>query len=328
MDKDGHDRHALPVLTPMHRPKAPSRVIPLPAPFSAGMAVEHLRSSSYGVAYRSTGDGALQRPVVIDGRAVAAEFRFLEGDGGALEVSVLPGGGGGDADPSLVDQAAQIGRSIFALDDPLAECYAALNREPVMARLVQAFHGLRMVRAPDLYETLLIAIVGQQVSVASAQALRKRLMEGLGSVVEADGVRWRAFPTAEQITEVSLERLRELGMSRQKAGYLKELARRTAGGDLRAESFRPLSDGEALARLTDCPGIGRWTAEVALMRGLGRMDAFPAGDVGLQNAVQRLLLLERRPTERELRALAERWAGWRSYAALYLWTSLRSGAFA
>ncbi len=306
-----------------------SLAITLPSPFSVERTVEHVRTSSYGVAYRAREDAVLERPMTLAGRPALVSFRFhADGDGAWLEVTVTEAEDVGEERlRAAVEEAMQRARFMFGVDDALTTCYAALSSDPLMGRLINAFHGLRMVRAPDLYEALLIAIVGQQVSVASAQALRRRLMDGLGSAVEIAGTRWPMLPPAEALAEATPERLRDLGMSRQKAVYLREMGRRTADGDLRAESFHGLSDEEATARLVDCPGIGRWTAEVALMRGLGRMDAFPAGDIGLQNAVQRLLHLDARPAEKALRALGERWAGWRSYATLYLWTSLRAGGF-
>ena len=87
-----------------------------------------------------------------------------------------------------------------------------------------------------------------------------------------------------------------------------------------------LSDEEAGDRLGEIKGVGRWTAEIVLMRGLGRPDIFPAGDLGLQAAVQELWGLSERPPEKAVREIAERWAGWRSYAAFYLWMILQSRA--
>jgi DNA-3-methyladenine glycosylase II len=104
---------------------------------------------------------------------------------------------------------------------------------------------------------------------------------------------------------------------------LHALAKAATEGKLGQAVFDDLSDEAAIAALCEISGVGRWTAEVALLRGLGRLDAFPAGDLGLQVAAQRALRLEARPSERQLRAMAERWHPWRGYAALYLWGYLR-----
>jgi DNA-3-methyladenine glycosylase II len=83
-----------------------------------------------------------------------------------------------------------------------------------------------------------------------------------------------------------------------------------------------VSEEEAIARLTRIRGIGRWTAEYALMRGYGARDALPAADIGLRNAVTRVYGLDHQATEAEVRTLAQAWAGWRSYGAFYLWATL------
>jgi DNA-3-methyladenine glycosylase II len=120
--------------------------------------------------------------------------------------------------------------------------------------------------------------------------------------------------------------LREQGLSRQKSTYLLEVANRAAAGELGRERFATLSDEDAIRRLCEIKGVGRWTAEIVLMRGLGRPDVFPAGDLGLQAALQELRGMRKRPSEKALRKIAERWAGWRSYAAFYLWMTLQSRA--
>jgi DNA-3-methyladenine glycosylase II len=101
-----------------------------------------------------------------------------------------------------------------------------------------------------------------------------------------------------------------------------EVADRAAAGLLEPARFDGVADEDAVAKLMEVPGVGRWTAEIALMRGLGRRDIFPAGDLGLIVAAQRVLGCARRPREDEMRALAERWKGWRTYGALYLWRTL------
>ncbi len=134
------------------------------------------------------------------------------------------------------------------------------------------------------------------------------------------------YPTAQQLIEAGELALREQGLSRQKATYLLEIANRAAMGELDREAFAALSDEDALGRLREIKGVGRWTAEIALMRGLGRNDVFAAGDLGLQVAVQHLLGMPERPSEKDLRKIAERWKGWRSYAAFYLWMTLQNRA--
>lgn len=152
------------------------------------------------------------------------------------------------------------------------------------------------------FSTLLWAIVGQQVSVASAEAVWARL-------VVAD------MHDPAHIQGASAETLGVLGLTRQKQRYAKALAE--SGIDFQA--LDEMSDDEALARLVEVIGIGRWTAEIYLMFAMGRPDVIAAGDLAMQAAAHELFALESRPTEKELRAMSEAWSPWRAVAGRLLW---------
>ena len=202
--------------------------------------------------------------------------------------------------------------------------------DPNMVPLLERFGSLRIVRAPDMYEALLVTVIGQQVSVQAAQSIRRRLIRNMGTRVAvgiAPGVEnYYLYPTPQQLIDADESALREQGVSRQKSEYLLEIAGRAVAGELDRAVFAMLSDEDAIERLCEIKGIGRWTAEITLMRGLGRPDVFPAGDLGLQVAVQELWGMRERPSEKTLRDIAERWRGWRSYAAFYLWMTLQCRA--
>jgi len=231
---------------------------------------------------------------------------------------------------ALLDELITQARFLWGLNDDAEGHHASMASDRDMAPLLERFGALRIVRAPDLYEALLVAVIGQQVSVQAAQSVRRRLMQNMGTRVTGDnapGQEYYCFyPTAQQLIKAGELALREQGLSRQKSIYLLEIANRAATGELDREAFAPLSDEDALRRLCEIKGVGRWTAEIALMRGLGRNDVFAAGDLGLQVAVQELRGMPERPSEKALRKIAERWKGWRSYAAFYLWMTLQSKA--
>jgi len=161
-------------------------------------------------------------------------------------------------------------------------------------------------RRPEGFAALLDAIISQQVSVAAAEAIRGR-MQAAG--LTAPGAILRAGDDA----------LRAAGLSRQKIRY----ARALAGADVDFGALRDMPDAAVVARLTDLPGIGRWTAEIYAMFSLGRADVFAPGDLALQEAARMLYALPDRPSERELRAMAEAWRPWRSVAARLLWAYYR-----
>ncbi|NGQ93092.1 DNA-3-methyladenine glycosylase 2 family protein [Rhodobacter sp. HX-7-19] len=199
-----------------------------------------------------------------------------------------------------------VGR-IIATEACVAEGAAWLAaRDPRMARALALVGPLPLRRRADGFEALLSAIVSQQVSVASANAIWARL--------EAAGL---CDPAV--MAEASEEVLRGVGLSRQKARYGQALAR--AGIDFPA--FRELGDAEVVAVLVAVPGIGRWTAEIYAMFALGRADVFAPGDLALQEAARLLFGMAERPSERALRAMAEDWSPWRAVAARLLWAYYR-----
>src|ERR1044072_4122012 len=174
--------------------------------------------------------------------------------------------------------------------------------------LIARTHGV-----PPLWEreegfaTLVLTILEQQVSLASALAAFERLRAAVPPV------------TPENFLSFDDAQLRAFGFSRQKALYCRLLARAVLDGELDLRKLASLSDEEARAELMRLKGVGAWTAEIYLLRALLRPDAWPAGDLALQIAAERVKRLPSRPTPAELDALAESWRPWRAVAARLLW---------
>ncbi len=214
-------------------------------------------------------------------------------------------------------------RAMFALDDPLEEFYAQVRAESVLRGTERRFRGLRLPRDPSLYEAILHAILGQQLSVAAAHTIKRRLTERTEARVDVEGVELPRVPAPVELTGLGFDGLRSVGASGAKARSLLALAERWSSGAL---SDRGLADGDpevAIERLDQEPGIGRWTAENALLRGIGRRDLFVAGDLGLRVALDRYGAVPRDAPEEQARAWGDRWyPGWVSYATLYLWRRL------
>ena len=159
------------------------------------------------------------------------------------------------------------------------------------------------------YTTLLRTIVGQQVSVHAAAAVWRRLEEKLGE----------GCPH-ETLLGTDFDGLRACGLSRQKQGYARSLAELVQSGEIDFHNL-PDDDEEAITLLTRVKGIGRWSAEIYLLFAEGRPDIWPAGDLAVQEAVKRILGLAERPSEKETRALGEKWRPYRGSAAIFAWHS-------
>lgn len=199
-----------------------------------------------------------------------------------------------------------VGRIIHSLDCVAEGADWLTAHEPAFARALPLCGALPLRREVDGFAALLRAIVGQQVSVASARAIWGRL-EAMG------------LTDAEVMAAASDEDLRAAGLSRQKARYGRALAQ--AGIDFNA--LRDVPDVDVVRALVAVPGIGVWTAEIYAMFALGRADVFAPGDLALQEAARMLFGLEARPSEKGLRAMAEAWSPWRSVAARILWAYYR-----
>ena len=180
----------------------------------------------------------------------------------------------------------------------------------VMAALIEAAGGAVLRPRRDAFYSLARSIVGQQVSVASAEAVWQRLMAHVGEVRPAT------------VAAADAETLRGCGLSRQKSAYLHSLAGHFGDGSLAIEDWPRLDDEAVIARLTRVKGIGRWTAEMFLIFHLLRPDVLPVGDIGVQRAIGNHFTGGERPSPEQMAAIAEPWRPWRSVAVWYLWRSL------
>jgi len=243
-------------------------------------------------------------------------------------VAVEPAGSrwaveGWGCDPATARQAV---RQLFSLDDPIGEFYRQTRSEPTLRGTERQFRGLRIPRDANLYEALLHSIVGQQLSVAAANALKRRLLERYGRVLDADGIGVPLVPPPTALLAAGPRALRALGLSRVKCAALVALAAWNARAPSASRlKSRPIE--AARAELEGLHGVGRWTAENALLRGTGRRDVFVAGDLGVRVALEKYGVLARSEPEERARAWADRcYPGWGSYATLYLWRRLVTDA--
>ena len=194
---------------------------------------------------------------------------------------------------------------------------ALAARDPVLAALIAAYPGVHMTRRGDPFTTLARAIVGQQISVKAAQSIWNRFVAAAnGDGAPADAP---VRVDAARAARMRMPTLRRVGLSQNKALYLRDLARHFVSGALDPAQWPELTDEALITRLVDVKGIGRWTAEMFLMFHELRPDVFPVDDIGLQKAVAHHYHDGTRLAPRELRAFGAQWAPYRSVATWYLW---------
>ncbi len=188
------------------------------------------------------------------------------------------------------------------------------KRDPAIARALKlAGHPEPRIRDRG-YRTLLRTIVGQQVSVAAASSMWRKLEAALGEDMRP-----------ETLLAADFDGLRACGLSRQKQGYARSLCELVVSGELDLEQL-PADDEEAIAQLTRIKGIGRWSAEIYLLFAEGRPDIWPAGDLAVQAGIGRIMGLAERPSEKEVRALAEVWRPHRGAVAILTWHCYNNAA--
>lgn len=182
---------------------------------------------------------------------------------------------------------------LLGLKLDLAPFYRFAERRKPLRALAVRFRGMKPPRFASVFEGLINAIACQQLTLTVGIRLLNRLARACGTGFDGGGVVAHAFPRPEDLVNVSPATLRALGFSRQKGRAILELARSVAEGTLDLELLSALSDEAAVARLRELRGVGRWTAEYVLLRGLGRVHVFPGDDVGARNNLQSWLGLPR-----------------------------------
>jgi DNA-3-methyladenine glycosylase II len=189
-----------------------------------------------------------------------------------------------------------------------------LRGDPILAALIKRHGpcGLAAAQRSDHFSALVRAITNQQLSTKAAATIYRRLTELMPG----------EDPSPAALAGVTDEQLRGAGYSRQKIGYLRDLAAHALAGTLDLQTIHDLPDEEVIARLTQVKGIGRWSAEMFLMFRLHRPDVLPVGDLGIVNAIRTQYRLRKAPTPDRIRRIGAAWKPYRSVACWYLWRSL------
>jgi len=267
-------------------------------------------------------DGGFQRAVQVDGQWCGYMFTWTGGpDDTRLQVSVP------DARRARVlDAALAEVRHICALDLDVGSFYRRAGADPTLAALVPRLYGLRPTLSPDPFEMLVGAICAQQVNLAFAFTVRARLVRRFGRRVRVGGQTVYAFPEPAAVARANVGELRAMQLTVRKAEYIVGLARRIVSGELDLEALQTRSNEEIIETLTSVRGLGRWTAEWFLARGLGRGDVCPAGDLAVRKAFARFYNRGRDLSEDAIRRRAATWGPHQNVAVHYLLAGQRMEA--
>jgi DNA-3-methyladenine glycosylase II len=187
-----------------------------------------------------------------------------------------------------------------------------LKKDKALKKVIEKVGVLKSTKDLDLYLSLMRAIVGQQLSVKAANTIWNRFLE-----LFKEG-----YPEAKKVLNITDDKLRSAGLSYQKAGYIKNIAKFSIEKGLEYKQLKSKTDDELIEYLVEIKGVGRWTVEMLLMFNLKRLDIFPKDDLGIQNGIKSMYNLNadtKKELYKEMERIAEAWRPYRTLACMYVW---------
>lgn len=290
-------------------------------PYDFAQVLLHLRTSASAILEHITAD-AYERALELVGRPVVLRLSSV---GTVAQPRLALTVRGEVVDKAVMQAASAQVRRVFMLDVDPTPFLAQIAGDPIFSAQLAPFAGLRPVIMATPYESLLWAIIGQQINVAFAAKLKRVLVELAGRQLVVAGQTYSLLPQPAAVAALDPVQLRERQFSQQKTAYVQTVSAAIAAGEIEFATVQAMPFEEAITALTRFRGIGRWTAECLLMRGLGVQDSLPAGDIALRAVIGRAYGLERHASEAEVRTIAEAWAGWRGWAAFFWWRIAQAG---
>ena len=282
------------------------KVVP---PFRLDLTVWALRRRPENKMDRWDGE-TFCRGLVLNGKPVEiAVIQIGSTAAPRLQVTVTGIASGHDLRPGVTETLNRV----LGLQADLKGFYRHAAKDARLSTLARRFRGVKPPQFPSLLEALVNGIACQQFSLAAGIQILNRLSEKFGIPVIETGIRAHTFPRPEDLAALKPEPLRNLGFSRHKAEAIIELSRAIVAGNLNRDRLVSLDDGSAVEQLSSLRGVGRWTAEYVLLRGLGRLHIFPGDDVGARNNLKKWLGL-RKPLDYD--GVSRLLAKWEPYAGL------------
>ncbi len=288
--------------------------LPVPEEFSFDLSLQFLRRSPKELLHRLEHDKVLKL-MQVEGKLIL--FTVMSGKG-SLNIDILQG----DLNPTGREIVRSYVREWFDLETDLRPFYKLARKDTLLRDLVRKYRGYRIIGQLDLFESLIWAVLGQQINLSFAYSLKQRFVEQFGQTIEHENQKHYLFPSAAKVSTLAPEQLLLLQFSRQKALYTIGIAQAFVEGRISKDKLSGMTLQEAKEELIRIKGIGNWTANYALMKTFRYPDAFPLEDAGLHNAIKNLMGLNSKPDVNRIKKIFKPYKGWEAYATLYLWKSL------
>jgi DNA-3-methyladenine glycosylase II len=227
------------------------------------------------------------------------------------------------SDSTIAEEDTKKARSmvtaLFNLDLDLKPFYETVKNDKIMVHLTRKLWGLKSPTTPTVFEALVDSIVEQQISLKVANSLENRIIKKFGETLDLEDTIYFAYPTPQRLASVSIEEFRQCGLSYRKAEYIKGTSQLITDGKLNLEKLKNYENSEQIIRELDkIRGIGVWTAELTMLRGMQRLEALPADDLGLRRVISRYYCDGKVISSAEARQIAKSWGEWKGLAAYYL----------
>ena len=304
----------------MDRLTASIRPVP-PFDFELTASYHTYFQSRYGT--DSMEDGVYRRLLDLGSKLVLASVRSI-GTTNSPELSLELQGQ--ELSPEDVEQAKDRVSWLLGVNQDLVPFYELGRADKAMSRLIDEFYGLHLPHTATVFEALILAVLGQQISTSVARIIRTLLIETFGPGAEFDGETYYAFPRPESIWASSPAELHTMKLTQRKSEYVHGLAGSALDSGVGLEGLDSLTDKQIVEKLVALRGVGIWTAQWVLIRAVGRPDALPLGDLALRRVVSRLFTDGAEVTDAQVEDIAQRWSPYRTFATVYLFSALRTGA--
>jgi DNA-3-methyladenine glycosylase II len=223
-------------------------------------------------------------------------------------------------------KAKELIEYIFNLNYDLKTIYRQTQTDPIMHKIIQQLAGFKYPTTATVFESLVDSIVEQQISIKIARTIEERLAQRFGDKLEINGTCYYAFPTPQNIVAASISDIRGCGLSQRKAEYIDGAAKAVTDGKLDLEAMKTNPDIDAIITELDAlKGIGVWTAELTIYRGMQRLDVLPADDFGIRRVISKYYCGGKPIKAAEAREVAKPWSSWQGLAAFYLLAAEANG---
>jgi DNA-3-methyladenine glycosylase II len=217
------------------------------------------------------------------------------------------------------ENAAEIVSALFNLNFDLTAFYEEIRKDETMRRLARKLFGLKSPTTQFAFEALVDSIVEQQISLKVANVLERKLIKKWGDALSLDGGVFYAYPSPKSLAAATTQELRNVGLSQRKAEYIKDAASLIAEEKLDLETLKTCPNPDDIIKELDkIRGVGVWTAELTMIRGMQRLEALPADDLGLRRTIAHFYCNDKMIPSSQAREIAKNWGTWKGLAAYYL----------